>query len=96
MYKDFGMGMIFWDEVIKMNVYIYNCIAVGPEIDDSRIILYKDWKKKKSLINYFYVWGYKCYVYNNLKLLLIDICQDKFINYGKVGIFLEYSDRIDY
>ena len=96
MYKDSGMGMIFWDEAAKMDAHIRNHTTVGPEVDGSRITSYEDWRKEKFLIDYFCVWGYKCYVYNNPKSLPAGICQDKFINYKKVGIFLGYSDKIDY
>ena len=79
-----------------MNIYIYNRTAINPEINNSRIISYKDWRKEKPSINYFCVWRCKCYVYNDLKLLSAGIHQNKFINHKKVEIFLEYSDRTDH
>ena len=88
--------MIFWDKVVKMDVYICNRTAVNPKINNSRITPYEDWRKKKPSINYFRVWGCKCYVYNNPKSLPAGTRQDKFMDYGKVGIFLGYSDRTDH
>ena len=41
-YKDSEMGMIFWDKVVKMDIHICNYTAVGPEINNSKIIPYED------------------------------------------------------
>ena len=79
-----------------MDAHICNYIIIGFEVDGLKITLYENWKKEKLSIDYFCIWGCKCYVYSDLKLLLADICQDKFINYKKIGIFLKYNNRIDY
>ena len=94
-YKESDIRMIFWDKIAKINIYICNCTAIKPEINKFRIIPYKIWNKKKSSINHIYIWEYKCYVYNNLRLLSVKIYQNKLMDGKKIRIFLEYNDRIN-
>ena len=81
---------------MKMDAHIRNHITVNSEVDGSKITPYEDWRKEKSSIDHLRVWGCKCYIYSDLKLLPVNTHQDKFMDRGKVGIFLKYSDKTDY
>ena len=93
MCKDSGLGMLFWDEAAKTDAHIRNLTAVGPEVTGRRITPYEDWTQEKPSIDHLRVWGCRCYVCSDPKSLPVGTRQDKFMDRGKVGIFLGYSQR---
>ena len=82
MLNENNLPKYFWVEVVNTSCYVFNKILL-------RLILkktpYELWKNKKPKINYFKVFGCKCYVLNTKDNL------GKFDAKSDVGIFLSYS-----
>ena len=68
--KETKLLLEFWDEAIEYDIYIRNHINIGPdtnEIDQSPI---KVFINTIPDIEIYKVWGSKCYVYINPKIIL--------------------------
>ena len=81
MLNENNLPKYFWVEVVNTSCYVFNKILL-------RLILkktpYELWKNKKPKINYFKVFGCKCYVLNTKDNL------GKFDAKSDVGILLGY------
>ena len=73
----------FWAEAINKACYILNRVLIRPILKKTP---YELWKGRKPNINYFHVFGCKCFVLNNGKDRL-----GKFDAKSDEGIFLGYS-----
>ena len=49
--------------------------------------------REKPSIDHVRVWGCKCYSYVDTKSLPADIRRDKFMDRGRVGVFMGYVDK---
>ena len=72
----------FWVEAVNTSCYVFNKILLRPILKKTP---YELWKNKKPKINYFKVFGCKCFVLNTKDNL------GKFDAKLDVGIFLSYS-----
>ncbi len=95
MIKNAELFIKFWAKVVKINVYLQNWIIIKFLINEVFITLKKIFIKIKFSIDHVQVWKYKCYLYINFKLLLIENRWDKFMNKDKLNIFMKYVKNIN-
>ena len=82
MLNENNLPKYFWAEVVNTSCYVLNKVLLRSII---KKIPYEFWKNKKSDINYFKVFGCKCFILNTKENL------GKFDAKSDVGIFLGYS-----
>ncbi len=73
----------FWGEAINTSCHILNRVLLRPIIKKTP---YELWKNRKPKVNYFHIFGCRCFVHNNGKDNL-----GKFDSKSDEGIFLGYS-----
>ena len=95
MIKNAELFIEFWAKAAKTDVYLQNWIIMRLLIDEAFMISKKTFIEIKFSIDHVWVWRCKCYSYVDLKSLLIEDRQDKFINRDKFDIFMKYVKNID-
>ena len=78
-----NLSKYFWSEAINMACYILNHTLIRSTLMKTP---YELWKDRKSNLDYFHAFGYRCFIHNNGKdnLSKFDLKSDE-------GIFLGYS-----
>jgi hypothetical protein len=92
MLKDAELPLELWDEAARAESYLRNRTSVGPEVDGQRITPEEMWTGVKPSIDHIYVWGCKCFSYVNPKSLPASGRQDKFMDRGRIAIFVGYEE----
>ena len=77
-----GLPKYFWGEAVHTSCYVLNRVSIRPILKKTP---YELWKGRKPNINYFRVFGCKCFILNQKDDL------GKFDSKSDVGIFLGYS-----
>ena len=77
-----GLSKGFWTEIVNIAYYIQNHVFLRPIL---KKISYELWKKRKSNISYFHVFGSECFILNTKDKL------SKFDPKANFGVFLGYS-----
>ena len=73
----------FWVEVVNTACYVLNCVLIRPYLNKTP---YELWKHKRPNIDYFKIFGCKCFILNTKDNL------GKFDPKSNVGLFLGYSN----
>jgi hypothetical protein len=81
----------FWDEAITADIYLRNRTNTGPIIDGKTTSPEGAWTGVTPSIDHIRVRGSKCYSYINPKTIPIGQRHDKFVNTGKIGVFVGYT-----
>ncbi|KAH9753250.1 Integrase catalytic domain-containing protein [Citrus sinensis] len=83
MLNENSLSKYFWAEAVNTACYVLNRVLIRPNLNKTP---YELWKDRKPNIDYFKVFGYKCFVLNTKDNL------GKFDPKSDVGIFLGYSN----
>jgi len=73
----------FLAEAVSTTYYIINGVFLRPILKKT---LYEVYKRKKPIVSYFHVYGYKCFILKNA-----NDRSEKFKEKSDKGIFLWYS-----
>ena len=95
MIKNAELLIEFWAEAVKTDVYLQNWTIIRLLNDEVLMILKKTFIEIKLLIDYVWVWKYKCYSYIDLKSLSVKDRWDKFMNRNRLDVFMKYVKNID-
>jgi len=93
MIKEAELPIEFWAEAAETDSYLRNRTATGPVIDGKLTTPEEAFTGTKPSIDHIRVWGCKCYSYVDPKSLPVDGRRDKFMDRGRVGVFVEYVDE---
>ena len=93
MTKEAELPIKFWVQAVETDAYLRNHTAIGPIIDGQATTSEEAFTGAKSFIDHIHVWGCKCYSFVDPKSLPARGRQDKFMNRGRVGVFMGYVDE---
>ncbi len=92
MIKEAELPIEFWAEAAQTDAYLRNRTATGPLINGKQVTPEEAFTGVKPSIDHVRVWGCKCYSYVDPKSLP-EGRQDKFMDRGRVGVFMGYSEE---
>ena len=84
MLNEFNISKTFWAEAVNTACYVSNHVYIHPAFKKTP---YELWNDKTPKIDYFRVFGCKCFILNTLRDL------DHFYSKYDEGIFIGYSER---
>ena len=93
MTKETKLPIEFWVQAAETDAYLCNHTAIGPIIDGQSTTPEKAFIELKPFIDHIHVWKCKCYVYVDPKSLPTEDRQDKFMDCGRVGVFMKYINE---
>ena len=93
MTKDAGLPIEFWKEAMETDAYFRNRTGCGPIIDENASTPEEAFTGIKPSIDHIRVWGCKCYSYVDPKSLPAEGRRDKFMDKGRVGVFMGYVEE---
>ena len=92
MLKDAKLPLEFWDEAASTDAYIRNRTASGPILEGEVLTPEEAFSGKRPDINHLRVWGSKCFSYINPKSLPAKTRHDKFMDRGRIAVFMGYVE----
>ena len=93
MIKDAELPIEFWAEAAETDAYLRNRTSTGPTVDGNPTSPEEAFTGEKPSIDHIRVWGCKCYSYVDAKSLPAEGRRDKFMDRGRVGVFMGYVDE---
>ena len=93
MIKDAELPIEFWKEAMETDAYLRNRTGCGPIIDGYASTPEEAFTGVKPSIDHIRVWGCKCYSYVDPKSLPAGDRRDKFMDRGRIGVFMGYVEE---
>jgi hypothetical protein len=93
MIKDAELPIEFWAEAAETDAYLRNRTNVGPEIEGKPTCPEEAFTGTQPSIDHVRVWGCKAYSYVDPRSLPALGRRDKFVDRGRVGVFVGYVDE---
>jgi hypothetical protein len=91
MIKDANLPLEFWDEAARTDAYLRNRCDSGPPKDGQPRSPEEVWTGQQPSIDHIRVWGSKCFSYVDPKSLPAGGRRDKFMDRGRIGVFVGYE-----
>ena len=93
MTKDAGLPIEFWKEAMETDAYLRNRTGCGLIIDGNASTPEEAFTGIKPSIEHIRIWGCKCYSYVDPKSLHAGGRRDKFMDRGRVEVFMGYVEE---